>query len=61
MLEAAESPYVNLPAVREQDKDKSWVANLINARPLRRDSQIIHTEFKGAVLAGFPARGLAQR
>lgn len=33
-LEATKSPYVNLLAVREQDKDKPWVAKLVKARPL---------------------------
>lgn len=52
-LEAAKSPYVNLLAVREQDKDKPWVAKLIKAYQSEEIRKFIQTEFKGSVLAGF--------
>ena len=51
--EAAKSPYVNLIAVREQDKDKPWVAKLVKAYQSEEVRKFIQTEFKGAVLAGF--------
>lgn len=52
-LEAAKSPYVNLLAVREQDKDKPWVAKLVKAYHSEEIRKFIETEFKGSVLAGF--------
>ena len=52
-LEAAQSPYVNLLAVREQDKDKPWVAKLVKAYHSEEIRKFIQTEFKGSVLAGF--------
>jgi D-methionine transport system substrate-binding protein len=51
--EAAKSPYVNLLAVREQDKDKPWVAKLVKAYHSEEVRKFIQTEFKGAVLPGF--------
>lgn len=51
--EAAKSPYVNLLAVREQDKDKPWVAKLVKAYHSEEIRKFIATEFKGSVLAGF--------
>jgi D-methionine transport system substrate-binding protein len=50
---SAKSPYVNLLAVREQDKDKPWVAKLVKAYHSEEVRKFIQTEFKGAVLAGF--------
>nr|WP_315429834.1 MetQ/NlpA family ABC transporter substrate-binding protein [uncultured Albidiferax sp.] len=51
--ENAKSPYVNLLAVRDQDKDKPWVAKLVAAYHSDEIRKYIQTEFKGAVLAGF--------
>lgn len=51
--ESAKSPYVNLIAVREQDKDKPWVAKLVKAYHSEEIRQFIQTQFKGAVIAGF--------
>ena len=51
--ESAKSPYVNIIAVREQDKDKAWVAKLVKAYHSDEIRKYIQTEFKGAVLAGF--------
>ena len=51
--ESAKSPYVNLIAVREQDKDKPWVAKLVKTYHSEEIRKFIQTEFKGAVLAGF--------
>ncbi len=51
--ESAKSPYVNLIAVREADKDKPWVAKLVKAYQSPEVKNFIQTEFKGSVLAGF--------
>jgi D-methionine transport system substrate-binding protein len=51
--ESAKSPYVNLLAVREQDKNQPWVAKLVKAYQSEPVRQFIQSEFKGAVLAGF--------
>jgi D-methionine transport system substrate-binding protein len=51
--ENAKSPYVNLIAVREQDKDKPWVAKLVKAYQSEEVRQFVQTEFKGAVIPGF--------
>ena len=51
--EAAKSPYVNLLAVREQDKDKPWVAKLLKAYQSEEIRKFVQTEFKGSVLPGF--------
>jgi len=51
--ESAKSPYVNVLVVREQDKDKPWVAKLAKAYHSEEVRKFIQTEFKGAVLAGF--------
>jgi D-methionine transport system substrate-binding protein len=51
--ENAKSPYVNLLAVREADKDKPWVAKLVKAYHSDEVRKFIQTEFKGSVIAGF--------
>lgn len=51
--ESAKSPYVNIIAVRESDKDKPWVAKLVKAYHSDEIRQYIDTQFKGAVLAGW--------
>lgn len=51
--ESAKSPYVNLIAVRDQDKDKPWVAKLVKAYQSDAIKQFVQTEFKGSVLTGF--------
>ncbi len=51
--ESAKSPYVNIIAVREADKDKPWVAKLVKAYHSEEVRQYIDTQFKGAVLAGW--------
>jgi D-methionine transport system substrate-binding protein len=51
--EAPKSPYVNLIAVREQDKDKPWVARIVKAYQSEAIRKYVQNEFKGAVLAGF--------
>ena len=51
--ENPKSPYVNLIAVRLQDKDKPWVARIVKAYQSDEIRNYIQTEFKGAVLAAF--------
>jgi D-methionine transport system substrate-binding protein len=51
--ESAKSPYVNVIAVREQDKDKPWVAKLVKAYQSEEVRRFVQTEFKGAVIPGF--------
>lgn len=51
--ESAKSPYVNIIAVRDQDKDKAWVAKLVKAYQSEEVKKFIQSEFKGAVVAGF--------
>ncbi|WPB54945.1 MetQ/NlpA family ABC transporter substrate-binding protein [Xylophilus sp. GOD-11R] len=51
--EGAKSPYINIIAVREQDKDKPWVGKLVKAYHSDEIRKYIETEFKGSVLPGF--------
>ncbi len=51
--ESAKSPYVNIIAVREADKDKPWVAKLLKAYQSDDTRRFIQNEFKGAVLVGW--------
>ena len=51
--ESTKSPYVNLIAVREQDKDKPWVAKLVKAYQSEEVRRFVLAEFKGAVVLGF--------
>lgn len=48
--EPLESPWVNIIAVREEDKDKPWVAKLVAAYQSEPVKQFILTRFKGAYL-----------
>jgi len=52
-LENAKSPYVNLIAVREADKNKPWVPKLLKAYQSEEIRKFIEVEFKGSVLPGF--------
>ncbi|NML47516.1 MetQ/NlpA family ABC transporter substrate-binding protein [Ramlibacter sp. G-1-2-2] len=51
--ESAKGPYVNIIAVREQDKDKPWVAKLLKAYQSDEVRKYIQAEFKGSVIPGF--------
>lgn len=51
--ESAKSPYANLIAVREADKDKPWVGKLLKAYHSEEIRKFIEVEFKGAVLPAF--------
>jgi len=46
--EPAETPWVNIIAVREEDKDKPWVKTLIESYRSEPVKQFILTRFKGA-------------
>jgi D-methionine transport system substrate-binding protein len=43
-------PYVNLIAVRSVDKDKPWVATLVDSYHTPEVKEFVLTKFKGAVL-----------
>lgn len=51
--EQAKGPYINLIAVREQDKDKPWVGKLVKAYQSEEVRKFVQAEFKGSVLTGF--------
>lgn len=48
--EGAESPYANIIAVRRADKDKPWVATLVNAYHMPEVKRFVLEAFKGAVV-----------
>jgi len=51
--ESPNSPYVNLIAVRAQDKDKPWVAKLVKVYQSEEIRKFIQATFGGSVVAGF--------
>lgn len=51
--ESAKSPYVNILAVRDEDKAKPWVGKLVKAYHSEEVRKFIQAEFKGAVIPGF--------
>lgn len=48
--ETTDGPWVNIIAVREEDREKPWVAKLIEAYHSDRVKQFVITHFKGAYL-----------
>jgi D-methionine transport system substrate-binding protein len=48
LKEPLESPWVNIIAVREEDKDKPWVKQFVDAYHSNEVKQFILTRFKGA-------------
>ncbi|QLH70535.1 MetQ/NlpA family ABC transporter substrate-binding protein [Rhodopseudomonas palustris] len=48
--ENVEGPWVNIIAVREEDKDKSWVKQLIDAYHSDPVKQFVETRFKGTYI-----------
>jgi D-methionine transport system substrate-binding protein len=48
--EATEGPWVNILAVREEDKDKPWVQQLIDAYHSEPVREFVLTRFKGTYL-----------
>ena len=53
LREDPKSPYVNLIAVREQDKDKPWVKSLVEAYRSPEVKAFINETFSGGVLASW--------
>jgi len=53
LREDPKGPYVNLIAVREQDKDKPWVKTLVEAYHTPEVKAFVEQKFGGAVLAGW--------
>ena len=53
LREDPKGPYVNLIAVREQDKDKPWVKALVEAYHTPEVKAFVEQKFGGAVLAGW--------
>mgnify|MGYP002137464291 CR=1 FL=1 len=51
--ENADGPYVNILVVREADKNKPWVAQLVKAYHNDEIRRFIDTQFKGSVVAGW--------
>lgn len=49
--EKGEGPWVNILAVREEDKDKPWVKELIGAYHSEPVKQFLDTRFKGTYIA----------
>ncbi|MBV9560048.1 MAG: MetQ/NlpA family ABC transporter substrate-binding protein [Bradyrhizobium sp.] len=50
LREEPKGPYVNLIAVRSVDKDKPWVATLVDSYHTPEVKEFVLTKFKGAVL-----------
>lgn len=51
LSETLDTPYVNILAVREEDKDKPWVKQLIDAYHSEPVKQFVQQRFKGAYVA----------
>ena len=49
--ESLEGPWINILAVREEDKDKPWVKQLIGAYHSEPVKQFLETRFKGTYIA----------
>jgi D-methionine transport system substrate-binding protein len=52
-IESADSPYANLIAVREQDRNAAWVRRLIAAYQNQEIKDFVATTFQGAVVPAF--------
>jgi D-methionine transport system substrate-binding protein len=52
-IEAANGPYANLIAVREQDKTKPWVAKLIKAYHSPEVKKYVQEQFKNSVIVAW--------
>ena len=52
-IEDAKSPYANLIAVRTQDKDKPWVAKLVQAFQSPEVRKLVESSFNGSLVAAF--------
>lgn len=51
--EAADGPWVNILAVREEDKDKPWVTQLIDAYHSQPVKEFLDKRFKGTYIAAW--------
>lgn len=51
--ETADGPWVNILAVREEDKDKPWVATFVKAYHSDSVRQFVSEKFKGAYVAAW--------
>jgi len=51
--EAADSPYMNILVVRQADKEKPWLTQLIKAYHSDAVRNFVDTEFQGAVIVGW--------
>jgi D-methionine transport system substrate-binding protein len=51
--ESADGPWVNIIAVREEDKDKPWVKQLIDAYHSEPVKNFLETRFKGTYIAAW--------
>jgi D-methionine transport system substrate-binding protein len=51
--ETTDGPWVNIIAVREEDKDKPWVANFVKAYQSQSVKEYIAAQFKGAYVAAW--------
>ncbi|MGG5820082.1 MetQ/NlpA family ABC transporter substrate-binding protein [Falsiroseomonas sp. HW251] len=52
-IESAGSPYANLIAVREQDRDATWVRRLVAAYQTQEIKDFVQATFGGAVVPAF--------
>ncbi|WP_211187233.1 MetQ/NlpA family ABC transporter substrate-binding protein [Neoroseomonas marina] len=52
-LESADSPYANLIAVREQDRNAPWVRRLVAAYQNQEVKDFVQATFQGAVVPAF--------
>ena len=52
-IEGPKGPYANIIAVREQDKDKPWVAKLVKAYQSDEVKKFIKTTFKDSVVTAW--------
>lgn len=53
LRESPKGPYVNVIAVRDEDKDKPWVKELVEAYHSQQTKDFIEKTFKGSVLASW--------
>ena len=53
VLEAADSPYVNIFAVRAADKDAEWVKTIVSTYQSEPVRQFILPQFQGALVPAF--------
>ncbi|WP_431283647.1 MetQ/NlpA family ABC transporter substrate-binding protein [Humitalea sp. 24SJ18S-53] len=52
-LESADSPYANLIAVRQQDREAAWVRRLVAAYQTQEVKDFVQATFQGAVVPAF--------